>query len=165
MTNQKPMEGENLTPQAQLGESFVLQEIMALRREMFEMQKRNTEEIETLSKENDELLSQYTWTNTGNMITRQQAEVKDAETQDAQSQREMNMRSKAERSYPKKPRLMKNPFVDGIIDTPCLQGGGICPWTNEHIDVYITQVNLFKNNDIILCRAFTTSLKGATLNW
>ncbi|RDX99650.1 hypothetical protein CR513_17279, partial [Mucuna pruriens] len=35
---------------------------------------------------------------------------------------------------------------------------------NKHIDAYVTQVNLFTNNDIILCRVFLTSLKGATLN-
>nr|KYP60611.1 hypothetical protein KK1_023018 [Cajanus cajan] len=36
---------------------------------------------------------------------------------------------------------------------------------DEHIDLYATQVNLYTNNDAILCRVFSTSLKGAALNW
>nr|KYP31526.1 hypothetical protein KK1_048094 [Cajanus cajan] len=36
---------------------------------------------------------------------------------------------------------------------------------DEHIDLYTTQVNLYTNNDAILCRVFPTSLKGAALNW
>nr|KYP56647.1 hypothetical protein KK1_002891 [Cajanus cajan] len=35
---------------------------------------------------------------------------------------------------------------------------------DEHIDMYTTQVNLYTNEDAILCRVFLTSLKGATLN-
>nr|KYP60900.1 hypothetical protein KK1_023320 [Cajanus cajan] len=36
---------------------------------------------------------------------------------------------------------------------------------DEHIDLYTIQVNLYTNEDAILCRVFPTSLKGATLNW
>nr|KYP74692.1 hypothetical protein KK1_007379 [Cajanus cajan] len=36
---------------------------------------------------------------------------------------------------------------------------------DEHIDLYMTQVNLYTNNDAILYRVFPTSLKGASLNW
>ncbi|XP_020209248.1 uncharacterized protein LOC109794185 [Cajanus cajan] len=36
---------------------------------------------------------------------------------------------------------------------------------DEHIDLYTTQVNLYTNQDAILCRVFRTSLKGAALNW
>nr|KYP54773.1 hypothetical protein KK1_000972 [Cajanus cajan] len=36
---------------------------------------------------------------------------------------------------------------------------------DEHVDLYTTQVNLYTNNDVILCRFFPTSLKGAALNW
>nr|KYP54491.1 hypothetical protein KK1_000679 [Cajanus cajan] len=36
---------------------------------------------------------------------------------------------------------------------------------DEHIDLYMTQVNLYTNNDAILCRVFLTSLNGAALNW
>nr|KYP52792.1 Transposon Ty3-I Gag-Pol polyprotein [Cajanus cajan] len=35
---------------------------------------------------------------------------------------------------------------------------------DEHVDLYITQVNL-TNEDAIMCRVFSTSLKGAVLNW
>nr|KYP36950.1 hypothetical protein KK1_041889 [Cajanus cajan] len=36
---------------------------------------------------------------------------------------------------------------------------------DKHIDLYTTQVNLYTNNDAILCRVFPTSLKGVALNW
>ena len=36
---------------------------------------------------------------------------------------------------------------------------------DEHLDVFLTQVNLYTNNDAIMCRVFSTSLKGATLTW
>ncbi|RDX67342.1 hypothetical protein CR513_53803, partial [Mucuna pruriens] len=36
---------------------------------------------------------------------------------------------------------------------------------NEHTDAYVTQVNIFTNNDAIICRAFPISLKKATLNY
>ncbi|XP_020210703.1 uncharacterized protein LOC109795571 [Cajanus cajan] len=36
---------------------------------------------------------------------------------------------------------------------------------NEHINAYVTQINLYTNDDTIMCRVFPTSLKGATLSW
>nr|KYP71814.1 hypothetical protein KK1_011087 [Cajanus cajan] len=36
---------------------------------------------------------------------------------------------------------------------------------DEHIDAYITQINLYTNGDAIMCRVFPTSLKGAALSW
>ncbi|XP_020216782.1 uncharacterized protein LOC109800408 [Cajanus cajan] len=36
---------------------------------------------------------------------------------------------------------------------------------DEHIDLYVTQVNLYTNEDAIMCRVFPTSLKGAALAW
>ncbi|XP_020203216.1 uncharacterized protein LOC109788800 [Cajanus cajan] len=36
---------------------------------------------------------------------------------------------------------------------------------DEHVDLYVTQVNLYTNDDVVLCRVFLTSLKGAALNW
>jgi len=36
---------------------------------------------------------------------------------------------------------------------------------NEHITVYTTQISLYTWNDVILCRVFPTTLKGAALSW
>ncbi|KAG5001404.1 hypothetical protein JHK87_022476 [Glycine soja] len=36
---------------------------------------------------------------------------------------------------------------------------------NEHLDAFLTQANLHTKDDVILCRVFPTSLKGATLTW
>jgi len=37
--------------------------------------------------------------------------------------------------------------------------------SEEHVDVFTTQVGLYTSNDAILCRVFPTSLKGPALNW
>nr|KYP60821.1 hypothetical protein KK1_023235 [Cajanus cajan] len=37
--------------------------------------------------------------------------------------------------------------------------------SDEHIDLYTTQINIYTNEDAILCRVFLTSLKGTALNW
>ena len=34
---------------------------------------------------------------------------------------------------------------------------------NEHLYAFLTQANLYTNNNTILCRVFPTSLKGAAL--
>lgn len=36
---------------------------------------------------------------------------------------------------------------------------------NKHLDTYLTQANLYTNDDVVLCRVFPTSLKGAALIW
>jgi len=35
----------------------------------------------------------------------------------------------------------------------------------EHLDAFVTEANLYTNDDVILCQVFPTSLKGATLTW
>ena len=35
----------------------------------------------------------------------------------------------------------------------------------EHLDTFLTQANLYTNNDVILCHVFPTSLKGVALTW
>ena len=65
----------------------------------------------------------------------------------------------------------RHPFVDHIMEADIPLG-----WkplnldrydgttnTNEHLDAFLTQANLYTNDDTILCRVFPTSLKGATL--
>lgn len=34
---------------------------------------------------------------------------------------------------------------------------------DEHVDTFLTQMNLFTNDDVIMCRVFLTILRGATL--
>lgn len=34
--------------------------------------------------------------------------------------------------------------------------------SDEHLDVFLTQINLYTNDDAILCWVFPMSLKGAT---
>ncbi|XP_020204068.1 uncharacterized protein LOC109789509 [Cajanus cajan] len=69
--------------------------------------------------------------------------------------------------------VRRHPFVDGIMEVPLPPSwkplnierydGTTNP--DEHIDAYITQINLYTNDDAIICRVFPTSLKGAALSW
>lgn len=36
---------------------------------------------------------------------------------------------------------------------------------DEHVDAFVTQMNLFTNEDALMCRVFPTTLKVATLHW
>ena len=36
---------------------------------------------------------------------------------------------------------------------------------DENLDAFLTQANLYTNDDVILCHAIPTSLKGASLTW
>lgn len=67
----------------------------------------------------------------------------------------------------------RHPFVNGIMEvhpppswkhfTMDKYDGTIDP--NEHLNVYLTQVNLHTSNGFVLCWIFLTSLKGPTLSW
>ncbi|XP_020231712.1 uncharacterized protein LOC109812202 [Cajanus cajan] len=69
--------------------------------------------------------------------------------------------------------VCRHPFIDGIMEVPLpptwkplnieRYDGPSDP--DEHIDAYITQINLYTNEDAIMCRVFPTSLKGAALSW
>jgi len=36
---------------------------------------------------------------------------------------------------------------------------------DEHVDIYVTKVSLYTDDDIIFCHVFPTSLKRAALSW
>ena len=36
---------------------------------------------------------------------------------------------------------------------------------DDHVDAFLTQINLFATNDATLCRVFPITLKGAALSW
>jgi len=69
--------------------------------------------------------------------------------------------------------IRRHPFVDHIMKADIPLGwkplnlqrydGTIDP--DKHLDAFLTQANLYTNDDTILCRVFPTSLKGATLTW
>jgi len=62
----------------------------------------------------------------------------------------------------------KHPFYDVIVDTPLPDNwknltidkydGSIDP--DEHIAIYTTHISLYTWNDVIMCRVFSTTLKG-----
>lgn len=66
-----------------------------------------------------------------------------------------------------------HPFIDGIMEISLAPEPG---WKmlvidrynrlsdpDEHVDTFLTQMNLFTNDDVIMCRVFLTILRGATL--
>ena len=69
--------------------------------------------------------------------------------------------------------IRRHPFVDCITETNIPLGwkplnleqynGTIDP--HEHLDAFLTQTNLYTNDDTILCCVFLSSLKGAILIW
>ncbi|KAG4907128.1 hypothetical protein JHK86_055612 [Glycine max] len=69
--------------------------------------------------------------------------------------------------------VRRHPFVDRIMvaDIPLgwkplnLERYDGTTDPDEHQDAFLTQVNLYTNDDSILCHLFPTSLKGATLTW
>ncbi|XP_020206731.1 uncharacterized protein LOC109791794 [Cajanus cajan] len=69
--------------------------------------------------------------------------------------------------------VRRHPFVDGIMEVPLppawkplnIERYDNTSHPDEHIDAYITQINLYTNEDAIMCRVFPTSLKGAALSW
>jgi len=67
----------------------------------------------------------------------------------------------------------RHPFTNTIIEVPLPEkwkgfnrdryDGSTDP--NEHMDVYTTHMSLYTSDDVVLCRVFPTSLKGAALSW
>jgi len=66
-----------------------------------------------------------------------------------------------------------HPFVDGIVNVelpPKWRGLSIDRFdgstdSDEHIDVYTTDIGLFTISEAVMCRVFPNSLKGMTLSW
>lgn len=64
-------------------------------------------------------------------------------------------------------------FIDGPMDTPLpitwkplnikRYNGMLDPY--EHLNAFTTHVNLYSNDDTVLCKVFPTSLKGSVLIW
>jgi len=53
------------------------------------------------------------------------------------------------------PHTWKSPMIDKYDDSGD---------PDEHVYAYVTQVSLYMANDALLCRVFSTSLKGTALN-
>ena len=75
--------------------------------------------------------------------------------------------------YPEGQTTRRHPFVDRIMEADIPIGwkplnlewydGTTDP--DDHLDAFLTQTNLYANDDEILCRVFPTSLKRVTLTW
>jgi len=67
----------------------------------------------------------------------------------------------------------RHPFTNTIIEVPlpekwkCFNRDRYDGSTNpdEHMDAYTTHMSLYTSDDVVLCRVFSTSLKGAALTW
>ncbi|RDX82529.1 hypothetical protein CR513_36664, partial [Mucuna pruriens] len=105
---------------------------------------------------------------TSNATTRQPEQSWKTNAQDACSAKVTNKHSKPMCLAPKGTHVRQHPFVDGIMETPCPKGRGVCTWTNTTVP--LTLMNTLQtispnNEDAILCQIFLTSLKGYALRW
>lgn len=65
------------------------------------------------------------------------------------------------------------PFVDGIMEaqlppkwkTLTINRYNGLSDPNEHVDTYVTQMNFFTDDDVIMSLVFPTTLKGVVLHW
>jgi len=74
---------------------------------------------------------------------------------------------------PAHPHKRHHPFINGIMETPLPTqweafmlercGGGTHP--DEHVKIYVNNVYLYTTEDVVMCKAFPTTLKGPTLEW
>ena len=74
--------------------------------------------------------------------------------------------------HPAGPTTCRHPFVDHIMEADIPLGwkplnlepydGTIDP--DEYLDAFLTQANLYTNDDTILCHVFPMSHKGVTLS-
>ncbi|RDX75599.1 hypothetical protein CR513_44504, partial [Mucuna pruriens] len=120
-----------------------------------------------------EIQKRATTKSANNTTTRQLEQIREIEAQDARSAEVTNKHLEPIHSAPNAPGIQQHPFVDGIMETPLPKGwrgmhldkyyGTINP--DEHLANYLTQLNLFSNENTILCRIFSTSLKGSTFHW
>ena len=67
-----------------------------------------------------------------------------------------------------------HPFTDRIMEADIPLGwkplnleryDGTTTDPNEHLDAFLTQANVYTNDNAILCRVFPMSLKEVTLTW
>jgi len=66
-----------------------------------------------------------------------------------------------------------NPFVDDIMKTPppnnwkslMLDRYDGCTNSDEHMDIYVSQVILYSTDDAIMCMVFLINMMGTTLIW
>ncbi|RDX83179.1 hypothetical protein CR513_35929, partial [Mucuna pruriens] len=130
--------------------SFVLQAITAPRKEIVRMQKRNAEETKMRK-------SRHYGGRTTHCDPNIQAKTKDIDNQDAGSHGGNDTRYEVKRDSKESeihkhpswttsstplPTRWKNLSLDKYDETMDL---------DEHIDAYITQINLYTNKDVILC--------------
>ena len=74
---------------------------------------------------------------------------------------------------PAHPHKCCHPFIVGITETPLPNqweaftlehyAGDTDP--DEHVKIYVTHVGLYTNEDVVMCKAFPTILKGPNLKW
>jgi len=142
-------------------------------------------EFEMLKKSNEEELSMLRAENARMRRKLQEETVLNSSFETVQLRAQVNERIHHNESSQTKKRLLedsevfagtssrKHPFYDVIVDTPLPDNrknltidkydGSTDP--DEHIAIYTTQISLYTWNDVVMCRVFPTTLRGATLSW
>ena len=150
--------------------------MMDTRKEFESMKHKNVEEIKALRVENEmmkkKLKMGHTPTIDENLRGREQSGNKTQTYMEENSSRPNHtnfmVSSRATRKL-----LRKHPLIEAIMEVSLS-----VPWINptiekyddsldpdDHVDAYMTKLNLYTTADELFCRVFHISLKGTTLNW
>ena len=158
--------------------------ILQMRKEMDVLKKKNEEEVQAMRRENEEELAALRRENTRMKQKLNEPTIQDTIEGEHPPTKSTRLRTEeADSSHQENTRLIsmstlgavlrRSPFVESIMEVPLPS-----TWKNptldkydgttdpdEHVDAYVTQVNLYTVEDALLCRVFPTSLKGAALSW
>jgi len=129
------------------------------------MRQRNEEEIHALRRENEEMRERRTKNPTTSNQTKNIV-VNEIEQEESRPQTSTHISSQTEGNR-------RHPFTDKIMNIELSSNwkGLSMDWYDRmidpdvHVDIYVTQINLYTGNNAVFCRVFPTSLKGATLSW
>jgi len=163
--------------------------MLALQKELAEMEKaheeaakRNEEEVKNLQEENRRMKRLVE--GVSSLVMTYQAEKSYATTAGLQAEKEMKNDLTLEMDGESHPNKTTNttgmmgterchPFTDLIMDTLLPDkwkgfnrdryDGTTDP--DEHVDAYTTHMSLYTTDNAVLCRFFSTSLKGGALSW
>jgi len=145
--------------------------LMEMRCELEELKRKSIEEVENLRQENSSLKRKSAKRELDN--TSLEKEDTNVSMRPAPSKHTLESQCLTQSYHITPSSARRHSFTDEIMEVPLPLN-----WRNsmfemydettnsdEHLDVYTTQVGLFTLEDVILYRVFPTSLKGSVLRW
>jgi len=144
-----------------------------LQNRIAEMEQRHEEELRKLKADNDQLEAHLKCLQGGEHSAHTSPEGTQGESHPRHTFNTLDILSLSHAHHPARRTTRRHPFVHRIMEVNIPIGwkplnqeqyDGIAD-PDEHLDTFLTQVNLCINNDAIMCRVFLTSLKVKALTW